>query len=56
MDIIKNLRNITENNETLITIFVYDKIASSFIKYLESQLEKAKNIQKQQERKKTDSV
>ena len=44
MDIIKNLRNITENNETLITIFVYDKIASSFIKYLESQLEKAKNI------------
>jgi hypothetical protein len=44
MDSIKNLKQETDNNESLITILIYDKIASSVIKYLESQLEKAKNI------------
>ena len=44
MDCIKNLKNENDNNESLITILIYDKIASYVIKYLEAQLEKAKNI------------
>ena len=44
MDCIKNLKNENDNNESLITILIYDKISSYVIKYLESQLEKAKNI------------
>ena len=44
MECIKNLKNEKNNNESLITILIYDKIASYVIKYLEAQLEKAKNI------------
>jgi hypothetical protein len=44
MDLLKNYTNITDNNDALITTLFYDKCASSIIKILEQQLEKAKNI------------
>ena len=44
MDLLKNYLNVTDNNECLMSILIYDKNYLEVINYFDNQLEKAKKI------------